>query len=378
METSEQVVKKKIAYIITLPNLGGAQSHLFEVIRNIRFYEISPFLITGCEGWLTDKVREFGVTVYIVPELVREISPQKDIKAIRRIGSILKKEKPFIVHCHSSKAGIIGRIAARLCSIPAIFTAHGWAFTDGVSSKKRRVYRWVENLTGYITKKIICVSEYDRQLGMRCLPAHKNKMVTIHNCISDMPEFMRDWDKTPIGEILHIVVVARFSPQKRNIQALHILRELLDDGLNVNMTFIGDGPDLLKAKEEAKILHLGNEAVFLGARTDVVELLPQYDLFLLLSNWEGFPISILEAMRAGLPVIASDVGGVKEAITDSNCLVGVDENKCENTLKSILKNDFWMIEIGKHNRDKFKKEFSLDRMMICLSEVYNELLKNRV
>ena len=341
---------QKIAYMITLPDLGGAQSHVYEVISNIRNYGYEPILITGKEGWLTEQAKEKGITCHIVPDLIRPIAPLHDFKAIRAIKGILHQEKPVLVHCHSSKAGIIGRIAAYRCNIPAIFTAHGWAFTDGVNPIKRRIYAFIENLVGYCTDKIICVSEYDRKLGERYLSAHKEKMVTIHNCIPDMPDYVRDWDNHPLGDVVNIMVVARFSY----------------------------GVSKEEAKAKAMDLRLEKEAIFLGARTDVARLLPKYDMFLLLSNWEGFPISILEAMRSGIPVFASNVGGVKEAVRhhETGFLLENDSD-VEKYLQQCFGHDSVIKEMGKNGRVIFVQEFKVENMMSQLVICYRRGEYNR-
>ena len=365
---------KKIAYIITLPDLGGAQSHLYEVMRNIPKYGYEPLLITGKEGWLTDKAKAEGIHCHIVHDLVRPISPIKDFQAVRVIKKILKQEQPVLVHCHSSKAGIIGRIAAHGCKIPAIFTAHGWAFTEGVNPLKRMLYVCIENLAGYWTQKIICVSEYDRKLGAHYLPKHKDKMVTIHNGIPDMPELVRDWEKHPVGDVLNIIVVARFSPPKKNIEILHYLRKMLDKGMKITVTFVGDGPQLDMAKGESKRLHLEKNAIFLGARTDVAELLPKYDMFLLLSNWEGFPISILEAMRVGITVIASDVGGVNESVFNNinGWLIDHDDYNLFETISGVVIDKKMLTEKGNKGRNIYLKLFTLNKIMQKIIDIYQK------
>lgn len=368
--------QRKIAYIITLPNFGGAQSHLYEVMVNIVAYGFKPFLITGCEGWLTEQLRTKDIECYIVPDLVRPISPLNDLKAVKNVKKILQQKQPDLVHCHSSKAGIIGRIAAHACHIPAIFTAHGWAFTDGVRPLKRKLYAFIENLAGYWTDKIICVSDYDKKLGMKYLPSHKDKMLTIHNCIPDCPKLVRDFKKNPVGEIISVVVVARFSPQKKNIQTLHILRKALDIGIKLKITYIGSGPQLDRAKEEARRLHLEDDAIFLGSRTDVAELLTKYDLFLLLSNWEGFPISILEAMRAGLPIVASDVGGVNEAIKNNlnGFLISRDDRNIFDVLKQFYVDKALLGKMGENSREIIKESFLSENMLGKLNCVYKQVL----
>ncbi|SFB00635.1 glycosyltransferase family 4 protein [Selenomonas ruminantium] len=369
---------RKIAYIITLSDLGGAQSHVYEVIRNIGEYGYAPILITGAEGWLTERATSRGIICHIVSDLVRPIAPIHDFKAVREVKRILQEEQPVLVHCHSSKAGIIGRIAAHSCNIPAIFTAHGWAFTDGVNPIKRRLYAWIENMAAYLTDRIICVSEYDRNLGIKYLPHHKEKMVTIHNCILDMPQFVRDWNKHPVGDVLNIIVVARFSTPKKNKEILRCLRNMLDIGLKITVTFVGDGPQWEQAKAEAKKLHLGGKAIFLGPRTDVAELLPKYDMFLLLSNWEGFPISILEAMRAGIPILASDVGGVKEAVRhrETGFLLENDSD-IEKYIQQCFGNDSEIKEMGKNGRLRFIRYFKDENMMLQVVTCYRRIESSR-
>jgi len=376
METSES--KLKVCYIITLPNLGGAQTYVKILLENAHEYSIEPTLITGGEGWLTEQSRRLGIRIIIVNSMVREISPRKDIIAIWQIYRQLKTIKPDIVHCNSSKAGIVGRVAAKLAGIPAVFTAHGWAFTEGVAARKRRLYRTIENIAGYLTKQIICVSEYDCQLGKKMIPAHAAKMVTIHNAILDNAP-VHDWQSHPLDDTIHCVTVARFSPPKKNIQLLRLFRKLLDSGIKATITFIGDGPNLPAAKTEAERLNLGDAAIFLGARDDVPSLLPGYDIFILLSNWEGFPISILEAMRAGLPVIASDVGGVKEEIINGKTgwLMDADETGFLALFQRIARKTIDIPTIGRCARQAYLENFTTSKMMEQTCRIYSGAIDRR-
>lgn len=369
---------KKVCYVITLPDLGGAQSHVYEVMSGMKQYGYEAVLLVGKRGWLTEKADELGIKTYVIESMVREISPMKDLRAIYEIRNTLLKEIPSLVHCHSSKAGIVGRIAARLCNIPSVFTAHGWAFTDGVQPGKRFVYRNIENLVGYITDKIICVSEYDLDLGRKYLPAHADKMTAIHNCIPDViPNLVRDWEKAQKHEFLNCIVVARFSKPKRNIEILYIVRELLDAGKNIKVTFVGDGPDFNKAKMVADKLQLGESVIFLGARTDVAELLPKFDVFLLLSNWEGFPISIIEAMRAGLPVIASDVGGVEEAVKNgvNGYLVDADDTNLIQIFSRMADGYEDISCLGTQGRRNYLKYFTVKNMLEKITYAYGNVLR---
>lgn len=374
---SEKAGNKKVCYVITLPDLGGAQSHVYEIMAGMKQYGYEAVLLVGKRGWLTEKADELGIRTYVIENMVREISPMKDLRAIYEIRNILLQERPSLVHCHSSKAGIVGRIAARLCHIPNVFTAHGWAFTDGVQPGKRFLYRNIENLVGYITDKVICVSEYDLALGRKYLPAHADKMVAIHNCIPDVTtNLVRDWDKAENREFLNCIVVARFTQQKRNIEIMYIVREILDSGKNIKVTFVGDGPDFEKAKLVADNLQLGENVVFLGARTDVAELLPKFDVFLLLSNWEGFPISIIEAMRAGLPVIASDVGGVNEAVIDgvNGYLVDANDKNAVGIFMRLCDRFEEIVRFGNQSRRLYLEKFIVKNMLIKTSKIFECIL----
>lgn len=355
----------KIAYIITLPDLGGAQSHVYELMKNIRdMYHVTPVLIIGKRGWLTEKAEDMQIETHIVPDLVREISPIHDFMANIAIQKLLQKIQPDIVHCHSSKAGIIGRWAAKRCHIPAIFTAHGWAFTEGVPENKRKIYRFIEKMAGTWCKKIICVSDYDKNLAMREIPKLSNKLITVHNCIPDT-KYRKNWNEYNEANPLQIITVARFSPQKKIKETLQILAESLKRQMAIHITFIGDGPQFNEFVNYAKELHLENNVTFLGARTDVEKLLPQFDLFLLLSNWEGFPISIIEAMRAGLPVMASDVGGVKEAVIhgENGWLIPRDDSTAIEILENILKNKKCLIQSAQNARCSYEQRFTIDHMV---------------
>lgn len=362
----------KIVYIITLPDLGGAQSHVYELMKYIReIYHVVPVLITGKKGWLTEQTENLQIETHIVPDLVRRISPVHDVKANLAIQKLLRKIEPDIVHCHSSKAGIIGRWAAKQCHIPAVFTAHGWAFTEGVSQKKQKIYRFIEKNAGKWCQKIICVSDYDKNLALREIPEFQDKLLAVHNCIPDT-EYRKKWVDYNTAKPLQIVTVARFSPQKKIKETLQILSLALQQNLKIHITFIGDGPQFDESVIYAQKLNVADAVTFLGARTDVERLLPKFDLFLLLSNWEGFPISIIEAMRAGLPVMASDVGGVREAVVHgkNGWLIPRDDSTVIDIFQNILENREYLIHSAQAARLLYEQGFTIDKMIQQIVEVY--------
>ncbi len=341
-------------------------------------YQVIPVLVTGKQGWLTEQAQNLGIETHIIPDIVREISPTHDWKANKELQNLFCHIRPDLVHCHSSKAGILGRWAARQCGIPSVFTAHGWAFTDGVPETKRKIYRLIEKIAGKWCKKIICVSEYDKNLALREIPQLKDKLVTVHNCIPDTA-FQKNWKEFDDEKemALEIVTVARFSPQKKILETLNVVNNAVCQGIKLHLTFIGDGPLFAQAVSQTKKMGIENYVTFLGARTDVEKLLPNYDLFLLLSNWEGFPISIIEAMRAGLPVMASDVGGVREAVSDgrNGWLIPRDDHRVLNLLNQIAENPSYLKKMALNARKHYEQDFMIKNMTDQIFSVYQSIIK---
>lgn len=366
----------RILYVITKSEIGGAQTHLMEVVRYMHRAGHDVSVVTGTTGWLTNELAAIGVDYEILPDLVREINPAKDIKTINYICRIMEDKHPDIIHCHSSKAGIVGRIAGAIKNIPAVFTAHGWAFTSGVSPAKRIIYAAIEHVMLGITKRVICVSEFDRKLAKRWFLHNYNRVITVHNGIAD-----KKFSNSTVREYslpLKLVSVARFSHQKNNmelIRAVEQINKLYSGSLQLNM--VGDGPLLSEAQAYVESYKLEDDVHFLGSRTDVDDILNQNDIFCLISNYEGLPISIIEAMRAEMPIIASDVGGVNELVQDGvNGLLIPRGNIFElvDKLKYILEHKDLIKSMGEASRKIYEEEYNADRMNQKILSVYNEVI----
>lgn len=363
----------KILYIITLSDLGGAQTHLLEVVMSLQ-PDNDIIIIVGSTGWLTDRVDEITVHYIVEPSLVREISLVKDIKAICSIKNIINKVKPDIVHCHSSKAGIVGRIAAKLAGVPVVFTAHGWAFTDGVKFIKRLLFACIERIMLLLTVKVICVSDYDRKLAERWFKFKSDKIITIHNGVIESDLVKNNFNLN----LVSLIMVARFSAQKNQKQLIEAVKDVIDDGYRVKCTLVGDGSNYIECLEYIKQNNLGNNISLLGLRNDIDELLLQNDVFCLISNYEGLPISIIEAMRAGLPVIASNVGGVNELVNDGvngYLIPKGDKQLLKQRIIEIISEPEKLVHMGQASRNKYEREYSAQQMISGIVDVYREVIK---
>lgn len=309
--------KMKILYCITSSSWGGAQLHVLELCADQLARGNEVTFIVGNKGPLLDKVKQLkGVKVILLPSLVREISPTNDIKAIVELRKIIKNESPDIVHLHSSKAGVIGRLSSiglRKKS-KVIFTVHGWAFTDGISSRlKKSLYRIVEKSVRRLTDLFICVSYYDEKIGKRdkVLDAKTNVKV-IHNGSTTPSEQSINYS---VHEPLRLVMVARFSPQKDQETLINAVTKLPKD--SYKLTFVGDGETLQTNKELVSKYGLNRNVKFAGFKDDISDELINNDVYILSTHYEGLPISIIEAMSYGLPILATNVGGNSEMLKNN-------------------------------------------------------------
>ena len=361
--------KKRIFYLITRSEPGGAQSHVLELMRGFK-HQYDLVLGTGEKGFLMDAAQDLGIPVHYIPSLGRSISPVKDYRAYLEIVDILREVKPDLVHCHSSKAGILGRLAAHRLGIKNIFTAHGWAFTDGTPPLKKSLGILLEWLLAHWTDRIVTVSEADRKLAIRYHISPAEKLVTVHNGIMNMPVTPGDTNNVrPVT----LIMVARFAPQK-DFSLLIDAAAGID--INFRLLLVGDGPQFKEMKQKANRIGIAGKTNFTGSRTDIDELLDSSDIFVLSSNWEGLPISILEAMRSGLPVIASDVGGVGEAVTNNECGILVERGnmiELRDAIKTLLDDTDKREQMGQNARARFEKSFTSEVMLSQLKDEYARL-----
>lgn len=358
-----------ILYLITRAEMGGSQTHLLELLRGFR-RDFRLSLATGEDGFLTEAARGLGVETFVLPNLVQPLDPLKDVKALKEVVQLLHRVKPDLIHCHTSKAGIVGRAAAKAAGVPAVFTAHTWSFADGTSRMWKLIGTPSERLAARFTTKIIAVSDSNRDLAIRQRVAPEYKIVTVHNGIPDTG--YRAWPER--GGVPRIVMVARFAPQKNQQQLLSALAEV---ELPFKLTFVGDGPTRLAAEQLAGELGLTPRVEFLGVRRDTEQILAASELFVLATNWEGFPITILEAMRAGLPVIATDVDGVREAVLDgqTGCLVPRGDTQALREKLILLLSDARLRgKLGAAGRSIYEREFTRPVMLDKIADVYRSVV----
>ncbi len=361
--------KVKVLYVITRAEHGGAQVHVRDLFAGLKGV-VESVIATGEDGFLCDEARNAGVRVHRMKYLVRPIRPWTDLRAIAELSWIIRDEKPDLVHTHTSKAGIVGRAAAAITGTPTVFTAHTWSFVEGESRMQSRIATLAERFAAKLGGPMIMVSQANRKLALSRRIGNPEQLITVWNGMPDSAHRAQHGPK----EVPQIVMVARFAAQKDHRT---LLRALAGIDLPWALTLAGDGPLLAETQALAAQLGIAGRIAFPGATNRVGELLARSDIFVLSTFFEGLPISILEGMRAGLPVITTDVGGSSEAITDgvNGYLVGIgDTDGLRKRLVSLLEDASLRVRMGAASRARFEKDFRLEKTAASTLAVYRAAL----
>jgi glycosyltransferase involved in cell wall biosynthesis len=368
-----QIARKTILYVITKSELGGAQGHVYDLIKSLQ-QDYDIHLAVGATGILTKKVEDLGIRVHIISNLKRRIDLANDLRSIQQCIAIIKLVKPDLVHCHSSKAGVVSRLAAWICRVPVIFTAHGWGFDPRSPLVRRNIALGIEKILAPISTKIICVSESDRQLAIALKVTPPRLVVTIHNGIVNESILTA----VPERASLKLIMVARFNRAQKDQHTL--MKAIAKIDRPIQLTLVGTGPDWEESKNTAENLGITDRVTFLGDRLDVPDLLADSQIFVLSTHYEGAPISILEAMRCGLPIIATNVNGIPEQVADgvTGILVPHQDVDALSAAISTLANDpDRRHQMGRAGKHKFAQEFTVEQMVEKTELLYRSILTKK-
>jgi glycosyltransferase involved in cell wall biosynthesis len=333
--------------------------------------EFDVAVATGEEGFLTTACRETAIPVHIVPHLRREIRPVADARALWELYRLIQRLRPDLIHAHTFKAGFLGRLAGRLLKVSSVYTIHSWLF--GTSAMPRL---WsllavpCERMAGNWCERLITVSDAGTRLVQRYGILSKAKVVTIPNGVPDCAERAN----LSLQSVAAVIMVARFTEVKEHDI---LLRAFARVRRGPRLLLIGEGPTRARCEKLANELGIRDRVEFLGDRDDVPSLLASSHVFVLASTFEMSPISILEAMRAGLPVIASNSGGACEAVVDGESGLLVPSGSVEaleQALTRVLDDGELRIRLGRQARRRFEQRFLCAHQAARTRSVYLEVL----
>ncbi len=374
-----------VAHIITKLELGGAQQNTLFTVGHLNPARFQALLITGEPGLLDGDARALpGVEVYQVPALVRDLKPLSDLRALVELTKLMSRLKPTIVHTHSSKAGILGRLAARLAGVPIIIhSIHGFGFTPFQRPALRRLLILAERIVSRFTTRFFAVSEANRQEGikLRLFAPDQCRVVRSGVDLDAIRQIRvdRNTKKSQLGfepEQPLVGMVAPLKPQKAPVDFVRVAGQVSQRRPEVGFLLVGGGE--LRALVEEEIVRQGltGKVRLLGWRRDIPELMHCLDLFVLTSLWEGLPRVYLEALASGVPVVGTRVDGASEVVRDGENGYLVEPGNIRGLAERILYllgHPEEAARLGKNGR-AIPREFDILEMVRVQEREYEQLL----
>jgi glycosyltransferase involved in cell wall biosynthesis len=324
---------KNILFVITQGHWGGAQRYVFDLARNYtsRGHKVKVAVGDEPNQLLQQRLTTAGIPVHQLSHLVRPVNPVQDFAAVFELRRLIARGGYDVVHLNSSKAGVIGSIAAAIIprrTRPAIiYTAHGWVFVEPLSSARRWVYRILERITAPAKNIIVCVSQQSKDDALAAHVGNKEQMVVIPIGLdrNDLEFLPHEQARAELCRLAHItdgpdvriaVTIANYYATKGIDLLLTAWPRVLERHPDAHAIVLGDGPLGSELKHQLVAEGIGDKFHLPGAVPDAYRLLMGADLFVLPSRKEGLPYALLEAQAAGLPIVASEVGGIPAALAN--------------------------------------------------------------
>lgn len=388
-------------HTITRFDKGGSAQNTSLTLSGLKQKGFQPILVTGLslesemkreeiEAHEEDIRRLDSESVRFIqcPSLVRRINIIKDLKAFFAMWKILKKVKPSIVHTHSSKAGLLGRIAAKITGIPIIVhTPHGHVFFGYFGPLKTKVFIILEKLASRITDKIIALTNREKEDHIKFNIAPEEKFLVIHSGIElnefkeiTLDEKLKFKRELGIPENSSIIgTVGRLVPVKGPEYLLEAARIIIAKYPDIYIIFTGDGPLLQSLERKAQEMAINKNIGFLGWRNDIAKIIAIYDVFALPSLNEGMGRVLVEAMALGKPIVASDVGGIPDLVThgENGFLVSPREpEQLAKYIQILLEDRDRREKMGQAGRE-IVRNFSNEKMIEKIVALYKELITQK-
>ncbi|WP_454765588.1 glycosyltransferase family 4 protein [Cupriavidus campinensis] len=360
--------RPRVAYVITNSEIGGAQSHVADLLRALRG-RIDATLLAGGDGPLFGWAEAAGAHTERLALLDNAMSPLRALKTLRELMTALRRAAPDLIHVHSAKAGALGRLAGWLLGIPVVYTVHGFAFKPAAPWTRRLASRLVEWCLAPLTSHLICVANAEQRLA-NSLPIATSRVSVIHNGIPDHNTRAR-----PEEPVTRIVMVARLAAPKRPDTVIRAFgRADLD---HCELVIAGEGPmrDAMRALADQAA---PNRVRLPGNVDDIPALLASAQIFVLASDHEGLPLSVLEAMRAALPVVTTDLPGIREQFGDTSAAILVrddDDAALANHLVTLAGDRTRRVTLGERARARWEQAFGIEPMANATWDIYRQVLR---
>lgn len=359
--------KPRLLIVITLTETGGAQTYVRNLLPALApRYEVT--VAAHGEGPLIANVEASGARFVPLRWLHRGVHPVRDFAGLLELWRLCRRVRPEVVHLNSSKAGILGATASALARVPVrIFTAHGWAFSSATRTLESRVYRLLHRLIRPLLTWVVCVSESERVAGLEAGACVQARSQVIVNGVPSRPAAPR--------QRRGIVTVTRLRAPK---DILTLVRAVAAEPDLPLVTVLGDGPDRGVAEAELDRHGIAGRIEFLGDVDDPAPFLDRAQVFVLSTLSEGLPMAVLEAMAAGLPVVASAVGGIPEVVAHGETGMLVfprDPLSLAAALKELTGDQDRAARLGDAGRRAIVARFGIDGFRAAHLTLYETLMR---
>jgi len=388
--TSEKI---QVVRLIARLNVGGPAIHTILLAKLLASERFCSTLITGTispsEGDMRYLAEEQGVVPYIIPEMGRDIHWYNDLLAFWKLYRVMRKLRPVIVHTHTAKAGMLGRIAAKLAGVPIlVHTFHGHVFHSYFSRRKTLLFLWIERILAKFSDAIITLSPKQQQ---EILSYHIGSPEKVHaiglgldlqkftqceNLRGQLRQELKIDNETPL-----IGIVARLVPVKGLHYFLEAAKIVLQAKPNFRFVIVGDGELRDELETYAKTSGIGEQVSFLGFRRDLPEIYADLDLVVLSSLNEGLPVTLIEAMAAAKPVVATKVGGVGDLVRheQTGMLVPAQDSQAlaQGILRVLALSKDERSDMGQAGRKQVYPKYHINTLVSNIETLYTTLLKQK-
>ena len=361
--------KRRILYVITLAWWGGAQRYVFDMAQAAKEQGHTVAVVTQ-DGELTDRLRAAGIEVFVIPEFTRDIGISSELTSFAKLFKIIRQFNPDVLHVNSSKAAGLGGLSARILGVGRIiFTAHGWAFNEKRPGWHMPLIWLAHYATVLLSDTTICVSKAIRR-NVADMPLVQNRLTVIHNGVSAGACLSREEARFLLAPHISFPVwigtIAELHPNKRLDTLIRAFANLADAYPDTNLMIMGGGQERVMLEELVRILDLESRVRLRGHVENASAYLNALDIFVLPSRTEALGYVLLEAGLAGLPVSASDVGGIPEIIEDGRTgmlFPSGDVDALETSLRAYLENPELGKRMGSALKAHVEMHFSKERMV---------------
>lgn len=366
----------KIAHVQLLPLMTGVQRVSLEELLRINSQTVDRYLIYKERGELTEFANSAGIKSIFINSLVREINPINDLMAFYTLYKLFKKEKFDVVHTHSSKTGVLGRIAAKLAGVPmVVHTVHGFSFPAAQNKLTKLIYFIMEFVGSKFSDKIICLHQDDKNIAVNKLKTKEANITIIPNGVN-VEEFS-PLPKVGENKCKVIGMVGRLWPQKDPITLAEACVELCKRRDDFELRFVGGGELEEQLKKIITDAQLRDRIKLLGWKSDIAAQLREFDIFVLPSLWEGMPLAILEAQSTELPCVVSNIQGNNHLVTDNfDGLLFEPKNVSSlvKALEKLLDDPELLSYLAKNARNKIKSDFDINVRTKQICKLYSDKL----